>query len=443
MRLTRMAPLGTVLALQLAAQETTLEARLLYNGYGAPSFEINKPAYVALFEVNTTQVIQLYPSRVGQLHQLIGEGRTFFSPQDLAFVRRVNTGFWYDPFQLQYAAYSAYGMNGRYLPVFYGRERRALFLVGSTEPLDLGAPLTSQARINRALAAQGHHFDLSRESGLDALVALVAPTRAGGEVVSDFQFFPDEVRDYAYDAFYGWNQTYVSSCGRFGAVPVYSAWAFGPLCPSGVVVETRPLPPAPGTPGAPGSPPSTPGGGGCESVGGVPVSCGGTPPEPIGPQGGSKKITDPEQIRAFLDDMRDHQPTPTVDGMMLTSGGGDAAVNGRGNGGREASAPSVGGSRTLGNAPDPTKGPGAWHGASAEPVTPRVSAPRTDSPRIDAPVARVAPPVDRSPPRTASAPEPRMQPMPSVPQVQAPQVRAAQPAQSSQAGGLPKAPPKP
>jgi hypothetical protein len=462
MRIARMVPLVALLALPLFAQEPALDARLVYSGFGTPSFEINKPAYVALFEVSASGVMQLYPSRTSQLHQLMGEGRTFFSPQDMAFIERMNQGFMFDPFSqsvfasnysmhsmysMYSSGYSIYSSGGRWSNTIFTYGRRGLFLVVSSEPLALGAPITTQIRLNHALYAQGHHFDLNRESGLDALTALVTSTSATAEIATDFVPILEQYGTLA-DGFFSGYETYLTNCGRFGAIPVIDAWRYGALCSAGVIVQA--VPPLPATPGTPGTPaPGTPGSpvapgttGGCgPQYGSEIVPCTGSTGGTVGPQGEVTRISDPERIRAFLDEMRDRSTgTPSLAGAAIGDVGSGDAMRGRDARGREASAPSIGVTRTLDNLPAPSQGSGTARNSAPSASAPHAWAPRNDQPRAEPSGASMSPP-DRSPaPRTMTAPSSSPSPSPAS-SSSAPRMQAS-PA-SSPSPSAPAPPPKP
>lgn len=449
MRIARMVPLAAFLALPLTAQEPALEARLVYSGFGTPSFEINKPAYVALFEVSASGVMQLYPSRTSQLHQLMGAGRTFFSPQDMAFIERINQGFMYDPFSQvlfasNYSAYSTYASPRRWFNSIYTTfGRRGLFLVASTEPLDVGAPVTTQIRLNRTLSSHGHHFDLNRESGLDALTALVTASSAQAEIATDFVPILEEYGTLA-DGLYGEYGLYLTHCSRFGAIPVIDAWRYGALCSAGVIVQAvPPVPTTPGTPGTPATPagPGTVGGGGCgPQYGSEIVPCGGSGGGTVGTQGDGTRITDPERIRAFLAEMRDRTPSPGVSGAALVGDGAGGDGRSRGARGGNASTPTIGVSRTLDNLPAPAQGSGSARNSTPGTSAPRASAPRGEQPRAEASGTHFSPPDRSASPRAMPAPSSSTS-SPPAPSPEAPRIQAS-PA-SSPSPSAPAAPPKP
>ena len=415
MRIARILPLAGLLALPLRAQESALDARLVYSGYGTPSVEISKPAYVALFEVTASGVMQLYPSRTSQLHQLMGAGRTFFSPQDMAFVERINQGFMYDPFsQLLFASaysnysqsvYSPYGSGWASSGYNNSIGRRGLFLVVSTEPLELGAPISTQVRLNRTLYAMGHHFDLNVSSGLEALTALVASSNPAAEIATDFVPVLETYQSMA-DGLYDGYGTYLTGCGRFGAVPVIDAWRYGAMCPAGVIVLAPPSGTgAPTTPGGPWTPRKP-----------VPVECAGcgieNGPGNVARLGGSDgttatssdgaKITDPERIRSFLADLRSPAPTPAMSGSGPGGAGGPAAA--RGPAGGDQRAPAIGGATgTQERTPAPSAGDGSAR-APAPVSAPRASSPRNEQPRVEPTGARRASPVVAASPRAAATP---------------------------------------
>lgn len=185
MRIVRALTLTLLVALPLASQQPTvvrqptaapLSARLNYSGSGYISFESNRPAYVALFDVTHSGLRQLYPESRYQ-----AELATTFRYVDTP-IAHGGSGFRSPLFWNAMYGWSGYGF-GNYLA---SPQWHTLLLVASTSPLTMGYAMANELKLSNALYRQGLGFRMDTDEGFSAIVSQLSPTEADAEVTMDW-----------------------------------------------------------------------------------------------------------------------------------------------------------------------------------------------------------------------------------------------------------------
>jgi len=198
MRIVRALTLTVLVALPLASQQPTvvnqptapLSARLNYNGSGYISFESNRPAYVALFDLTRSGLRQLYPESRYQ-----AELATTFRYLDTP-ISRGGGGFRSPLFWNSMYGWSGYGF-GNFLA---SPQWHTLLLVASTTPLKMGYALSNELKLSNALYRQGLGFRMDTDEGFSAIVSQLLPTEGDAEVTMDWLDVPPSMHP-AYSEF--------------------------------------------------------------------------------------------------------------------------------------------------------------------------------------------------------------------------------------------------
>ena len=189
MRFARALTLTLLVALPLVAQQPTvvnqptaepLSARLNYTGGGLVSFESNRPAFVALFDVTRDGLRQLYPESRYQA-ELATSFRYLSSP-----VSRGYGGFHSPLFWNSMYGWSGYGFGG-YLTA---PQWHTLLLVASSAPMKLGHAMSNELQISNALFRQGLGFRMDTDEGFSAIIKQISPTEGDAEITMDWLDVP-------------------------------------------------------------------------------------------------------------------------------------------------------------------------------------------------------------------------------------------------------------
>jgi hypothetical protein len=189
MRFTRALTLTLLVALPLVAQQPTvvnqpaaepLSARLNYNGYGLISFESNRSAFVALFDVTRDGLRQLYPESRYQA-ELATSFRYLSNPISFGFGGFHSPLFWNSMY-----GWSGYGF-GSYIAA---PQWHTLLLVASSAPLKLGYSMSNELKISNALFRQGLGFRMDTDEGFAAIIKQIAPIESDAEITMDWLDVP-------------------------------------------------------------------------------------------------------------------------------------------------------------------------------------------------------------------------------------------------------------
>ncbi len=189
MRFARALTLFLFAATPLAAQQPTvinqptaepLKATLHFTGYGLASYESNKPAYVALFDVTRDGLSQVYPASRYQ-----SELATTF--------RYLNNGIarGYGGFRSPLFYSATYGWSGyQYGSYISATQWHTLLLVASTAPLKMGYALSNEIRLTNAMYRQGLGFRMDTDAGIEFIIKQIAPENTDAEVTMDWVDVP-------------------------------------------------------------------------------------------------------------------------------------------------------------------------------------------------------------------------------------------------------------
>ena len=160
------------------ADSTTLEVSLHRNSNDEPVFELNRPAYVAIFELRTGYgVTQIFPGSLDQARTSARAGKNYVSSAEVAW-NRANSRAATDP-----------GPRGA-LGVSRLRSTRVWLIVASDRPLQVSGPAgtsTALRRVDRLRALTGGTITTH---DLEAVLAIVRPAEAKAEVVTDVLELP-------------------------------------------------------------------------------------------------------------------------------------------------------------------------------------------------------------------------------------------------------------
>ncbi|MBI1808457.1 MAG: hypothetical protein HYR75_01055 [Gemmatimonadetes bacterium] len=381
MRLARLALLALTLGAPLRAQDVTpastapLTATLHFASYGDMWFDSNRPAYFAVFELSSQNLYQLYPTwgRQGQdaLTTAYAPSAATYGRPNLYFAQRQ---IYYDR-MWSYATYPGRSYLG---------EMHTLLLVASTRPLNIGSPLEAD-RLQWTLARQGHAFDLDRDSGIDALVALVTPGASDDEVAVDMMMVdPSQVWGAnAYDAS-GATGLSLYCPGRFDSIYDWMPWEFSDYYCNPYYLN----PYFPPTPAQPLPPQRT-----TEEMVAIPLKM----------KDGTNQTSDPEEIRRVMDRLREYDANRSMGMTIYTPGmgGPEGANRHAGDNSRRVFSPtgssnspgrSTGSTGSFGSGGAAAQGPNDNHRAMPSPSNPggrsfRPSSPSSPSSPGAAPVS--------------------------------------------------------
>lgn len=306
MRWTRIAAVLAVAAPALAAQQTarpdppragSLEAEVHYTTGGDAWFSTNKPAYVALFDVSRGGVSQLYPTFTAQATELSGTS--------VRVEMRSSAPL---PGAASFGGSSLVPLNTPVAATNASAWPHTLLLVASTMPLRIGNTWTTNIAINNELVRSHQWNELDTDAGIDAVVELVRPADWGAEVATDRVQLATPARyasALAYDptqtavGYTCWdaNRQFISPVPQLGA----SCVALREFPPSGARNAARTaLPPA----------------GAADTARRVASRAGrAAATTPVAPRvseqqhGDVQSISDPAEIRKFMENMKARQAT--------------------------------------------------------------------------------------------------------------------------------------
>ncbi|MFI5232218.1 MAG: hypothetical protein ACHQSE_06870 [Gemmatimonadales bacterium] len=357
MRLTRIAALlaGVVVPMALAAQQAArpdaprpeaLEAEVHYATGGDAWFSTNKAAYVALFDVSRGGVTQLYPTFSAQATELSGTSVRVEMRSAAAL-----------PGAGPFSGSSLVALNTPVGGASAAGWPHTLLLVASTQPLRIGSSWASNIAINNDLVRNHQWNDLDTDAGIAAVVDLVRPLDWGAEVATDRVPLATPAR-YASSLAYDPNRVAVGySCMDADRQFISPVPQLGAYC-----VALREFPARTGTVNA--STVAATAGGTADSTRRVVLQAHGAATGPAAPRiseqkhGDVQSISDPNDIRKFMESMKARQATHgAADGAMESRSGprdgtpaserSGAGANGRNAEGSPASGGSAGGASRI------------------------------------------------------------------------------------------------
>lgn len=160
------------------SDSSTLEVTLRRNANDEPSFEVNRPAYVGIFELRTgVGVTQLYPGSLDQARISARAGRTYLSAAEVAWNRRSSTS------TSDVGPRPSSGMTRL-------RSNRVWLIVVSDRPLNVSSPsgtATTLRSVDRLRTLSGATITTK---DIEAVVAVVRPKEAKAEVATDLLEVP-------------------------------------------------------------------------------------------------------------------------------------------------------------------------------------------------------------------------------------------------------------
>ena len=160
------------------ADSSTLEVSLRRNSNDEPVFELNRPAYVAIFELRTGHgVTQIFPGSLDQARTSGRAGKNYVSAAEVAW-NRANSRSATDP-----GPQGATGASRL-------RSTRVWLIVASDRPLRVSGPAgtsTALRRVDRLRALTGGTITTQ---DLEAVLAIVRPAEAKAEVATDVLELP-------------------------------------------------------------------------------------------------------------------------------------------------------------------------------------------------------------------------------------------------------------
>ncbi|MBI2795103.1 MAG: hypothetical protein HYX65_00170 [Gemmatimonadetes bacterium] len=174
-------PAGAQVAAVVGAQRpdsSTLEVTLRRNSNDEPSFELNRPAYVGIFELRTgVGVTHLYPGSLDQARTSSRAGSTFVSAAEAAWNRRNSTSST-DP--------GPRPMTG----VSRLRSNRVWLIVASDRPLNISSPSATSTSLRSVDRLRTLTAATITEADVQAVLAIVRPKDPKAEVATDLLAVP-------------------------------------------------------------------------------------------------------------------------------------------------------------------------------------------------------------------------------------------------------------
>jgi hypothetical protein len=395
MRLTKVAALAALFSTIVSAQTPVrqvsnngaLEADLHYATGTDTYVSTNKPAYVALFVVGRTGISQIYPTfsaqaeyPIGKEHRLVAIGQAGTYSPSAGFFGSSSSPF----------SYTGGGGSINAWPT-------TLLLVASTSPLRVSSPWTTNLDLNHKLIQRGL-IDLQTEGGIETIIDMIRPLDPDAEMAYD-RVDGIQARASQYFADDGFNRRNpvgvraVFSCLISEPFPLYSSGLFTSFC-------AIPYPPPPTKPITP--PKDT-------ATSTTPV----TPAKVNRKAGGEKRvITDPEEIRRFIESQTSHRSN--ADGTNRIAGSSVDKQDSQNSPAQDKSTSSVNRQQASGpevkpNTPRPTNTdrPAIKEQDHDRPApAPR----REESPRVSAPPAPAPAPAPMPAPAPAPSQAPAIKP---------------------------------
>ena len=288
-----------------AANVGALEVDLHYNPGADNWVTTNKPAYVAVFDLTRTSASMIYPTFSAQAEHPIFSGQRIVNVPSSAFS---SAGMFGGGTSL-FSAMSSYsgGYSGAGFANGVGGWPHTLLLVASTSPLRVKNPWSTNIELNHVLI-QRQFLNLQDEAGIKAIVDLVHPDDPTAEMAYDYvEGIPARGAYYA-DNEFGPTRTgpLLFSCSNPAFVIQGSPQGqyLAPLCPVAIPPKaTGPLTPPKDT------------------------ATTTTPANVNRKVGDSRIITNPDDIRRFIEENRRSDPNGVakVQGAALTSQAAQAA----------------------------------------------------------------------------------------------------------------------
>jgi hypothetical protein len=379
MRVIRVASALSLFASVLAAQQTApaaaspsgkLQAEVHFTTDGSTWFTTNMPAYVAMFDVSRTGVVQLYPTFSAQASVPAGT----FRDVALRFPAAL------PPTAAQPAALTPVSVAGT-TGANYGWPH-TLLLVASTAPLRVGNPVESNISMNNKLLQQHHYKDVETPEGIKAIVAMVSPVDSYADVVTDqISSLPGSVRALASNATYDPNRAGVGYMCQDATHTFYSVVSqLGASCSA-----LRVMPPggANASSELPSVPLTTPG-----PVTQTKVVAADSVKAAVkrSPGAETQNISDPAAIKRFMESLRNGDTRQTT--PVNTHGPSEARAtdvnrrsgNGSSSGAENARSAQMNGVQSSRPSPTPTTTPASPKAFSAPPKSPEPSSEASKKP---------------------------------------------------------------
>ncbi|MBI3789327.1 MAG: hypothetical protein HY275_00410 [Gemmatimonadetes bacterium] len=157
---------------------TALEVKAFRVPGDEPGFELNRPAYVAVFELRPGDgVAQLYPDNTDGSRTTSARGRTYLQAGRAHYNRQVSRA------QFNYAPTSSFGTDQL-------RTGRTILVIASDRPLRVGAPAATAQTLRRIERLRTLRSGRILLEDLLAVIEAVKPQDAGAEVASDSMELP-------------------------------------------------------------------------------------------------------------------------------------------------------------------------------------------------------------------------------------------------------------
>lgn len=138
-----------------------------------PGFELNRAAYVAVFEIRAGEgVAQLFPDNTEGSRVTSPKGRTYLIAGRTHYNRQASQG------QYNYAPTASSGIDRL-------RTGRTILVIASDRPLRVGAPASTASVLRRVERLRSLRTGRVLLEDLAALVEAVKPLDSGAEVATD------------------------------------------------------------------------------------------------------------------------------------------------------------------------------------------------------------------------------------------------------------------
>ena len=143
-----------------------------------PGFELNRPAYVAVFEIRPgVGIAQLYPDHSEGSRTTAAKGRTYLQASRARYNRAASQS------QFDNGPVSSFGVDQL-------RTMRTILVVASDRPLRVAGPAATSALLRRVERLRTLRSGRVLMADLLAIVEAVKPEDAGAEVVTDVMEVP-------------------------------------------------------------------------------------------------------------------------------------------------------------------------------------------------------------------------------------------------------------
>lgn len=156
-----------------ASDSLALSVSLFRVAGDEPGFELNRAAYVAIFEVRPGEgVAQLFPDNTEMSRTSLPKGRSYLQGSRAQYNRQISRA------QYNYAPQGSSGIDVLRTP-------RTILIVASDRPLRVAGPASTAATLRRVERLRSLRTGRVTMEDLMAIIEAVRPEAAGAELVTD------------------------------------------------------------------------------------------------------------------------------------------------------------------------------------------------------------------------------------------------------------------